>query len=269
MVIDPQKDSHNYVKLNNPKARSIVLDTVNDLDLIDIYRTLNPQTKRYTWRRKNPLKQSRLHLFLMSNSMCDLISKCEIQSSYRLDHSVLELNISLHNFKVGKGIWKFNNSLLKNKDYLDTINMCIEEEKMKYAVPIYNLDYLMNNQDTIELIIEKDMFLEMLFMRIRGETIKFATTLKKENKIREKILLEDIDHLERIQDETGTNSKLMEDKKLELQKLREKRINGQMVRSHLQWLDQGEKPTNFFCKLETKNFVDKTIKKYKQQTVLL
>ena len=52
----------------------------------------------------------------------------------------------------------------------------------------------------------------MLFMRIRGETIKFATTLKKENKIREKILLEDIDHLERIQDETGTNSKLMEDK---------------------------------------------------------
>ena len=101
----------------------------------------------------------------------------------------------------------------------------------------------------------------MLFMRIRGETIKFATTLKKENKIREKTLLEDIDHLERIQDETGTNSKLMEDKKLELQKLRENRIKGQMVRSHLQWLDQGEKPTNFFCKLETKNFVDKTIKK--------
>ena len=98
-------------------------------------------------------------------------------------------------------------------------------------------------------------------MRIRGETIKFATTLKKENKIREKILLEDIDHLERIQDETGTDSKLMEDKKLELQKLRENRIKGQMVRSHLQWLDQGEKPTNFFCKLETKNFVDKTIKK--------
>ena len=87
--------------------------------------------------------------------MCDLISKCEIQSSYRSDHSVLELNISLHNFKVGKGIWKFNNSLLKNRDYLDTINKCIGEEKMKYAVPIYNLDYLINNQDTVELTIEK------------------------------------------------------------------------------------------------------------------
>ena len=92
------------------------------------------------------------------------------------------------------------------------------------------------------------MFLEMLFMRVRGETIKFATTLKKENKIREKILLEDIDHLERIRDETGTNSKLMEDKKLELQKLHENKIKGQMVRSHLQWLDLEKKPTFFLFK---------------------
>ena len=46
-----------------------------------------------------------------------------------------------------------------------------------------------------------------------------------------------------------------------LQKLRENKVKGQMVRAHLQWLDQGEKPTSFFCKLETKNYVDKTIKR--------
>ena len=71
----------------------------------------------------------------------------------------------------------------------------------------------------------------MLFMCIRGKTIVFATALKKENKIREKILLDDIDHLERIQDETGTNSKLMGNKKLQFQKLCENRIKGQMVRA--------------------------------------
>ena len=53
----------------------------------------------------------------------------------------------------------------------------------------------------------------------------------------------------------------MEDKRLELQKLRENKVKGQMVRAHLQWLDQGEKPTSCFCKLETKNYVDKTIKR--------
>ena len=46
-----------------------------------------------------------------------------------------------------------------------------------------------------------------------------------------------------------------------MQKLRENKVKGQMVRAHLQWLDQGEKPTSFFCKLETKNYVDKIIKR--------
>ena len=193
--------------------------------------------------------------------MSDLISKSTIRSSYRSDHSILELDISIHKFKAGRGIWKFNNSLLKNKDYLDTVNKCIEEETIKYAVPTYNLDFLKNNFGNIEFIIEKEIFLEMLFMCIRGETIKFVTYLKKKNNKEDKRLSDDIELLESIQDPTGTNSKLLEDKRLKLQKLRENKVKGQMVRAHLQWLDQGEKPTTFFCKLETKNYVDKTIKR--------
>ena len=34
-----------------------------------------------------------------------------------------------------------------------------------------------------------------------------------------------------------------------------------MVRSRLQWLHEGEKPSKFFCNLENKNFIEKTIKK--------
>ena len=33
------------------------------------------------------------------------------------------------------------------------------------------------------------------------------------------------------------------------------------MRSHLKWLDEGEKPTNFFCNLEKQHFTEKTIKK--------
>ena len=86
-------------------------------------------------------------------------------------------------------------------------------------------------------------------------------TSRKKNNKEDKRLSNDIEFLENIQDQTGKNSKLLEDKRLELQKLRENKVKGQMVRAHLQWLDQGEKPTSFFCKLETKNYVDKTIKR--------
>ena len=34
-----------------------------------------------------------------------------------------------------------------------------------------------------------------------------------------------------------------------------------MIRSRAQWIDEGERPTKYFCALETKNFLDKTIKK--------
>ena len=35
---------------------------------------------------------------------------------------------------------------------------------------------------------------------------------------------------------------------------------GDQIRSRVQWLDQGEKPTKYFCNLENKNYVEKTIR---------
>ena len=56
-------------------------------------------------------------------------------------------------------------------------------------------------------------------------------------------------------------SDLLEDKKQQLEILRKEKIKGQITRARLQWLSEGEKTTNFFCKLEHKNYVEKTIRK--------
>ena len=34
-----------------------------------------------------------------------------------------------------------------------------------------------------------------------------------------------------------------------------------MIRARIQWINEGERPSKYFCKLENKNFVEKTIKK--------
>ena len=49
------------------------------------------------------------------------------------------------------------------------------------------------------------------------------------------------------------------DKKSE--NLRECKVKGDAIRSRAQWLMEGEKPSSFFCNLERRNFVEKTIKK--------
>ena len=110
--------------------------------------------------------------------MTDIIKKCSINPSYRSDHSSIELQICFNSFKQGKGLWKFNNSLLENKSYLDLVNNVIKEEKLKYALPVHNTKYVEEN-DNIEMSIDGDLFLEVLFLRIRGETVKFASNLKK------------------------------------------------------------------------------------------
>ena len=261
LILDQALDSNNYKHVNNPKARSTVLSMMSNLSLSDIYRQLHPTCQRYTWRKRNPLKQARLDFFLITDTMSDLVKTCDIKAGYRSDHSIITMDIVLSKFNQGKGTWKFNNSLLQNQDYLNLVNKIIQEELLKYAIPVYSLQYIEENPDSISLTLDDELFLEVLLLRIRGETIKFASHLKKENDKNEKQLLRDIETLESDNSLLTSNIQLLMDKKRELQKIRENKIKGQQVRSKLQWLKDGEKPTRFFCNLENKNFVEKTVKK--------
>ena len=79
------------------------MELMDEVDLLDLYRTLHTDTIRYTWRRKNPVKQARLDYFLISLSMIDIIHKCDIKPGYLSDHSFLEMHITINPFKRGKG----------------------------------------------------------------------------------------------------------------------------------------------------------------------
>ena len=261
MVLNPELDTYNYLYINNPKARTAVQNMIDSEDLIDIFRQNYPQTRRYTWRKRNPIKQARLDYFLISNQMSNIIKSCNIKAGYRSDHSIIELEIILNKFIRGKGLWKFNNSLLKDKEYLTLVNKIIEEEVIKYAIPVYNNKFVANycNYGNITLTIDWDTFLELLIMHIRGETIKFSSRLKQKTNLKEEELIQDIEHLERTSS-LDTHLDLLEDKKVELEQIRKSRLKGELVRSRIQWLSEGEKPSKYFCNLEKKNFLAKTIR---------
>ena len=261
VALDNEIDTFNYRHVNNPRARRAITDLMRQYDLSDIYRDLHPDTKRFTWRRQNPVKQARLDMFLASSNILDITNTCDIRASYRSDHSTIELEMKINKFLQGKGLWKFNNSLLECPEYVDLVNGIIVEEKLKYAVPLYNLDFLKNNFTNIEMIIDHDLFLETLLLRIRGETIKFATTQKKKSSKVEKQLISDIEFLEAQDPNYTANSTLLLDKRAELESIKSNKLKGQLVRSRLQWLEDGEKPSKYFLNLEKKNFIEKTIRK--------
>ena len=254
-------DCSNYLNINNPKSRQVLLETINSHSLIDVFRYFYPHTRRYTWRRKNPIKQARLDYFIVSSPFTDHISKCDIIASYRSDHSILNINIEISKFERGKGLWKLNCNLLKNAAYIDLINKTIHKVKLEYALPVYRNEYLETAPDLdIKFSIDEDVLLEMIMFKIRSTTIKFASANKKEEIKREQGLIKNIGDLEKNEENTPSTENIDKLKK-ELSNLRESKMKGHMIRSRLQWLHLGEKPSKFFCSLEHKHFLDKTIRK--------
>ena len=101
----------------------------------------------------------------------------------------------------------------------------------------------------------------MLLLRIRGETIKFASYRKKQDTKLEDGLKYEINILETSQN--PDISDILEQKKKELENLRQKIAEGSAVRARTQWLNEREKPSKYFCSLEKYNYTEKTIKRIK------
>ena len=143
------------------------------------------------------------------------------------------------------------------------VNHLIDEEKLNYAVPVYDFNKVKTIPDNeIQFTISDELFLEMLLLKIRGETIKYCTEKKKKLIKKENELISDI----KIIEESDTLlhiSDLLNDKKSELQEIRNVKLQGHIIRSRMQQLSENEKPTKYFCSLETKNYIEKTIKRVK------
>ena len=106
--------------LGDEKSLNNLNNMITQFDLCDIWRVRNPQTKRYTYRTKKLLYQSRLDYWMISNSIQDIITVTDIISSLYSDHSAIILGAKLlKNDNRGKGYWKFNSSLLKQRSLYD------------------------------------------------------------------------------------------------------------------------------------------------------
>ena len=109
---------------------------MEEYSLIDIYRTTNPDKKRYTWRglTRNGLVQSCLDYFLISSHMLYDVSYASIEPSVKSDHSIISVEFSVDNKSTrGRGFWKFNSSLLMDKDYVALVKDVIKDSVKKYS----------------------------------------------------------------------------------------------------------------------------------------
>ena len=246
-VVIGEKDRRGTGKHHNRKAAKTVNNLILQHDLIDIWRAKKGEEPGFTWRKLRPKPVfERLDLFLVAMSVEQLVNKIEIIPAFRSDHSIVKMEIAEKLPSHGRGYWKFNTSLLHDKDYIDKINQLIEIQLAQ--IPSYQsiLDWW-----------------ELFKIAVAGTTIQYASRKKKASENKLQVLEKKLKYWEKEQDEViGIFPKIEEhvaELRKEIAELYTYKTQGAVLRCQIKWAESGEKPTKMFLNMEKARFNKKTI----------
>ena len=86
-------------------------------NLIDIWRKCHPTLRQFTWRQNFLGYFSRLDYWLIPYDLCSFVYSSDIRPILKCDHNAVSLKLKLISSPRGKGVWKFNNALLKDTEF--------------------------------------------------------------------------------------------------------------------------------------------------------
>ena len=245
LVLDVKLDRYNSV-YNNHKSLEVVNDYMEELDLCDIWRISNPETKRYSWYKRKPeISASRIDFFLTNIGLADRVTNVEYSASSKTDHSLNIMTLENKEFKRGPGVWKFNATLLLDEKYCDLIRTEINE--------------------TVKACDKERYSKSNRWECIKKNCTKVTQKFSKEKKKRKNQLLDNLyTYRDMVNDcELKTNmeipeeaTKMIDDK---IREIEEQKVHSSVFRSKCKWAKYGERPNKYFFALEKKNYVNKTM----------
>ena len=117
-------------------------DTIDQIDLIDIYRTFHPKAADYTFFSSAHGTFSMVDHILGHKSSLSKFKKIEIISSIFSDHNIMRLEINYREKNVkNTNTWRVNKTLLNNQEITEEI----KEEIKKYLETNYNENTTIQN----------------------------------------------------------------------------------------------------------------------------
>jgi exonuclease III len=145
-------------------------EACQEYQLVDIWRILNPNAHKYTWKQgtnKQNLRRSRLDFWLISTGLMYSVDNTSIQPGYGSDHSLITLSLFKQDtIKQGPSFWKLNTSLLKDKQFTDKVLSEIAELKVKY-----------------DDVTDKGLKWDVIKMDLRSSAISYSKFLAKSKRV--------------------------------------------------------------------------------------
>ena len=247
IALNPKLDrsGHTDNKIN-PYATDKLNKLLELYGYSDTWRTLNPDTKKYSWSRAKPkFSGSRLDYIFMdveSNSRTTSIEYCK---GHKSDHYMVKAVLKVHDQDRGPGYWKFNNTLLYDERFTSEATLIIK----KYS----NSKLTINPEDKWELL--KNELIQWAQLRSR--------VIARQKKQRLKDIESETEHVVTMLSNDTSNSTLISrlcDLELERDHFLENKTQSCIFRSKAKWIQEGEKPSKYFFSLEKQNYCAKVIR---------
>ena len=236
VYLDPEMDKKGGIKTDLSKYGYAIHEFIEYNNLTDVWRTLNPNLRQYTWRgnTRNGLVQSRLDYWLVSVHMLYELNTVSISPGMRSDHSIIKISFKLKDTgSRGKGFWKFNSSLLRDEEYIERVKQIINECQVKYSD-----------------LKDHGLMWEVVKCEIRSETLSYSAWKTRVEREKQQNLYKRLSELEPYLDIDNVLKVEYDKIKRELESLIEIKANGAFIRSRAKYIEQGEKCTKFFLQQE-------------------
>jgi len=240
------------------KSKNTLLEWCNLNNMMDIWRIKHPTLKEFTWRsRFPPYVYERLDYFITSNSICNITNDCCIKPGFKSDHRPVILDVSISDVERGPGFWKFNVSLLSDRNYTNLIKDTIKEA-------------ITDNEGS-----SPNLLLDTVKCRIRGASIKYSSYMKRKNKNNFEKWNAELTELESLLPTLNENSQLnptlvrIDEIKGHIENYINKATASAAFRSRALYYEEGEKSTKYFYNLEKANRDNKTISKLQSDRGIL
>ena len=244
-VTDVNLDRSRTTSKVDSSAKRLKEAAANAFQLKDIWRHQNPDKKELTFY-SNVGTGSRLDRFYVTRNITTNVIESKINNFAHSDHSKISIKIYLSEIERGPGIWKINNSYLKDPEYIQQITHVWYQHQFKRDI-----------SNNINGWWEEGKKL------IKETSIKFSKKKNQEKKSHKRNLLKQFRNIKNKLDKDPSNTRnrdLYNKINNEIKSIEVQEGEGAKIRSKAQWREDGETSSRYFCSLEKKRGADKTMR---------
>lgn len=220
-------------KFYNHQYNAHLSNFCNSLNLIDPWRTIHPDLKQFSWLKPDGSSRSRIDFWLISDWSLEQTADCLISAAPLSDHCFISLTLKpINAVKRNKGYWKFNASLLHSEAYCQGVKDIINEITDDASFSSHSSRW------------------EFLKFRIRNFSRSFSKQLKQSFQREEANLVREISLCCSKPTTSDTDKGKLLTLQTKLDELYIHKAKGAYIRSRAKWIEDGERNSSYFCRLE-------------------